>query len=550
MAEDSTRLQPLSCVSCRKRKVKCPRYWPCEPCTRQGITCEFPSRRRARQTRSQPRNNELIGRLARLEEILGKVDPTALSVAKQAKKTGSGASGEPHTVAQETKLQPDPAVGVLHEVNVTSTPPATTSSGASPQSGADDSTGATGKYLSAEFWTNLCTEVDGIKQTLEQSSDDEEDDDSGTHGLTPDSVGQRHSSITSSSAQSPPSTALIGSPSVASGAPISLQHPSPDQIRTLCTIYFANVELCFKVLHRPTMTRYMYAFASSPTDHLTPATEVLFFAIYFAAVSTLRDDSCLAQLGEERSVLVSRYKAAFEVALARADHLNSADLEPLQAFVIYICLLRTHKESKAAWALTALAVRLARGLGIHKDGDGLRFSPYIAELRRRLWWSIFVLDIRGVEDRGTEEPLITFGSYDIVPSANVNDDDFGPETTAPLVDRVGPTDITFCLCTAMSSRTTSKLMQRILSPERFSAGNSSVPSEQEFEKDIFKGVQALESTFVVTADPSHLGSVLASAVARIVVLRVWLMLAYPFHHVRAGTPRPPASRQNLLRTAL
>jgi hypothetical protein len=527
--------------------VKCPRYWPCEPCTRQGIACEFPARRRARQQRSQPRNNELIGRLARLEEILGKVDPAALSNAKEGKRPAEASSSVVSQEPTQTKLEPQPRKA--HEINVTATPPPVASSDASPAPENETSSAGTGKYLSSDFWTNLCAEVDGIKQTLEQSSDEEEDDDVGLR-LTPDSAGQRQGSMASSSAQSPPSTALIGSPSAASGGSVALLHPSSAQIRTLCTIYFANVDLCFKVLHRPTVSHALYSFASSPGDHLDPATEVLFFAIYFAAVSTLTDASCLARLGEERAVMVARYKAAFEVALARADYLNTTRLEPLQAFTVYICCLRPHKESKASWALTALGVRLARGLGLHKDGDGSRFSPYVAEMRRRVWWSLFVLDIRGVEDRGTEEPLITLGSWDIKACANVNDDDFGPETTAPLTDRTGPTDITLSLCTAMSSRVTSSINQRMLSPNKFDGGLDKPSSTQAFEKETFNSVQALESAFVVTADSSHLASLLAALVARIVVLRVWLMIAYPFQQVRNDTPRPSVSRANLLRTAL
>jgi hypothetical protein len=562
MSGDGSRLQPLSCSNCRKRKVKCPRLWPCEPCTRQGIVCEFPARRRPRQQR-QPRNNELIGRLARLEEILGKVDPAALSAAKDAREEDGEAKSstvETGTKAQRPlRLEPDPAVGILHEANVTRTPPSpppppASSQASPPQPGHEGSAGATGRYLSSEFWSNLCAEVDGIKQTLEQPSDSE-DEDSAALGYTPES-NERHGSGTSSAPQSPPSVALIGSPAAGLllSAPDVLQHPSPERIRTLGTIYFSNVDFLFKVVHRPTTSQLLYSLAGSRSNHgLDAAEEALCFAMYFGAVSTLTPAACLARLGEEKAVLVPRYKACFEVALARADYLNSTRLEALQALVVYVCCLRALLESKASWVLTALAVRVARGLGLHKDGDGSSFLPYVAEMRRRIWWGLVVLDVRAVEDRGTEEPLTNPLSYDIKSCTNINDDDFGPETSTPLTDRTGPTDMTFSLCCHMSSRITSSISHRSLARNVSSTGQTDqqmVESTQAFEKATFKSAQALETAFVRAADPSHLASSLASVVAKIVVLRVWMMVQYPFHQVRSGEPRPAISSEKRLRMAL
>lgn len=95
--------------------------------------------------------------------------------------------------------------------------------------------------------------------------------------------------------------------------------------------------MVLKILHRPTLTKLVEDFA---TPHREAAvdkdTETLLFAMYFVAVTSLSAEACLADLGETRAVLVARYRLATEVALARADYLNSSQIEPLQAFALYI----------------------------------------------------------------------------------------------------------------------------------------------------------------------------------------------------------------------
>jgi hypothetical protein len=60
------------------------------------------------------------------------------------------------------------------------------------------------------------------------------------------------------------------------------------------------------------------------------------FAAYFAAVASMTSEECLAELGESRDLLMARYKRDAEVALVRADFLNTFEIITLQALTIYI----------------------------------------------------------------------------------------------------------------------------------------------------------------------------------------------------------------------
>lgn len=67
---------PLSCIHCRQRKIKCDKVHPCSPCSRSGFTCAFPERVRhpkRKTSNSKAANDELLQRLARMEELIAKM---------------------------------------------------------------------------------------------------------------------------------------------------------------------------------------------------------------------------------------------------------------------------------------------------------------------------------------------------------------------------------------------------------------------------------------------------------------------------------------------
>lgn len=66
-------------------------------------------------------------------------------------------------------------------------------------------------------------------------------------------------------------------------------HPLPSQIPFLWQVYQENVDPIVKILHIPTVSTLIRNVRLN-LDNLTPATEALIFAIYYAAVSSLDED--------------------------------------------------------------------------------------------------------------------------------------------------------------------------------------------------------------------------------------------------------------------
>jgi hypothetical protein len=61
---------PRSCVTCRRRKVKCDKRHPCSNCARAKIECIFPRPGRAPRKSRKPPEGELMDRLKRLEGVV------------------------------------------------------------------------------------------------------------------------------------------------------------------------------------------------------------------------------------------------------------------------------------------------------------------------------------------------------------------------------------------------------------------------------------------------------------------------------------------------
>ena len=98
-----------------------------------------------------------------------------------------------------------------------------------------------------------------------------------------------------------------------------------------------NVDPAVKILHGPSLRQYLVEqtaeLACSPGSKGWPALE---FAIYYTTTTSMTHDECLQRLGEEREVLLSKFRVGTEIALARADFVNTEDISTLQALVLYL----------------------------------------------------------------------------------------------------------------------------------------------------------------------------------------------------------------------
>jgi hypothetical protein len=151
----------------------------------------------------------------------------------------------------------------------------------------------------------------------------------------------------------------------------------------------------------------------------------------------------MTNFGSSKTDLNLKYRLGLEHALAKADFLNAPDIVLVQAFTLFLCLVRRHDSPRFVWMMTGLVIRMAQYLGLQRDGAHFEYlTPFEIERRRRVWWVVCMLDVRASEDQGTDL-TITSGSFDTKIPLNINDADIDPESKLMPTERDGVTDMSF-----------------------------------------------------------------------------------------------------------
>ncbi|TKA66334.1 hypothetical protein B0A55_10575 [Friedmanniomyces simplex] len=555
-------LNPRSCVTCRKRKVKCDKLHPCSNCDRAHIECVFPAPGRApRKARKlgDGRDKELLERLRRLEGVVkglgvdvppGGGDVTESNedapahfevnqvlrekVEEGEAMDGVGEAPEPHAHSLST---PSPELDRLEQQEFQ----AKTRYMEEQQQGRFENrfgrlvvNDGKSRYINNSFWANLSNEVEDLKGILNQSSDEEDDAEPGTGPLVMNHQGW----VFGFSSQNVDMLAL---------------HPLPSQIAAYWDIFKDRVDPLVKVLHVPTIEPTVLRSASH-LSNLSRGFEALLFAIYYGAVTSLTAQDCRAKLNEDKQILLSRYRFAFEQSLARANFLTTEEIVVLQAFVIFLICLRRNHDARVIWTLTGLVVRISQTLGIHRDGLHFGLSPFEIEMRRRLWWQVCILDIRASEDHGCD-PTIIEQSFDTNMPLNINDEDIKPSTANFPPERQGCTGISFCLIRFEVANTFRRInyvppgtSQRTGHDNQ--SGLMAAVTLADKERWITECHQRLDERYLRHCDMSVPLFWVTATVARLMMSKMWLMVYHPFQRQDGGASLPNETKDKLFITSL
>ena len=379
---------PRSCVTCRRRKVKCDKKNPCSNCVRARIECVFPGPGRAPRKSRKPADTELLERLRRLEGVVTSLNAQVEGHEQEA--ADREWSRQNSTVDEQcpfaksgtgTEAKKDARVAVDNSVE-----------GLENRFGRLVVEKGRSRYINNSFWASLNNEVEDLKAILIEPSDDEDD----VHSPDSSNLSSQHQGF------------IFGYSS--SNVDMQALHPGQHQAIEFWEVYKENVESLVKVLHIPTHEPVILdAFAH--LDKVDRGLETLLFAIYYGAATSTTPEDCLARWGEDRSILLNRYRFGLEQALARANFLYCDEVIILQAFLVFLVLLRRNDDARKIWTLTGLVVRISQTLGIHRDGSHFGLPPFQVEMRRRLWWQVCILDARSSEDHGCD-PTIVEAQFD------------------------------------------------------------------------------------------------------------------------------------------
>ncbi|KAI1772995.1 fungal-specific transcription factor domain-containing protein [Hypoxylon cercidicola] len=463
-AASAPRPKLRSCVTCRTRKVRCDKGSPCSNCRRAKIPCVVPSldkpprwaRRlervansaKAEQDASNVRAEQeanvrvtrVMERLRGLETLVKELSSELEQARAAASASGGGSSTSgrsPESSNQDTDHHAESDVSNVQE-----------------QFGRlvlEDS--CRSRYVSSGFWSRVHDELDSLKMEAEGLGGEGSDssDNESLPGMTPSlreldrTPSERH--------------AFLFRHNLGSSAPdLGEFHPPASQVPFLLYVFSENINLMLQIIHMPSIKKKLADLRGNDYSAQTFANQALMFSIYYAAITSMEEDDVMANFGFSKFELSLKYRLGLEHALAKADFLSVPDLITLQAFTIFIFLVRRHDSPRFVWMMTGLAVRMAHALGLHRDGSRFpHLTPFEVESRRRLWWSICTLDVRTSEDQDTDLTIMP-DSFDTRVPLNINDSDIELGGKEPPREREGITDMTFALASFCFCEVTRQMM--------------------------------------------------------------------------------------------
>ncbi|KAI1611418.1 fungal-specific transcription factor domain-containing protein [Exophiala viscosa] len=527
-AASSSTSKLRSCTVCRQRKVKCDKQTPCSNCRRAGIACVIPStdrpprwaRRLQRLTDNastpnaqashgaDPGVDRLMERLRSLEDLVKELRGQLEQANAAASSTGSGPS------AANSPEYPTKNPDAEHQEDATDIPATSNLHNRFGRLVLQDASRA--HYISSGFWSRVDDELNVLKLDAHTLAEDEFD------SSEEEEASSRMASYASEFEQRPWDRHAFLFRHNLSATPSSLHdlHPLPSQIAFLLDVYSENVNVFFGIIHVPTVTQLVRQLRSSGLTSLTPSNEALMFSIYFAAMTSMEEDDAMINFGCSRADLSLRYRLGLEHGLAKADFLNAPDIILVQALAIFICLARRHDSPRYVWMMTGLVIRMAQYLGLHRDGAHFgHLTPFEIHMRRRVWWSLCMLDLRTSEDQGTDL-AIAQGSFDTKIPSNINDADINPETTSMPPERHGVTDMSF----ARISAGVTALMRQMIDP----GARQGVAGLEDQNRRLNEIYQKFEQEYLQHATESgNIAYWVASTVARMVMGKMTLIVFLP-----------------------
>ena len=177
---------------------------------------------------------------------------------------------------------------------------------------------------------------------------------------------------------------------------------------SLIDAYFAHYHIVYPVVHEATF-RKRYS-------KLIPTTSDKAWSLLFKTVLAIGAWCIGCQLTDslDEDVLLT-------------DDLVSAVFGCGNLCLVQALALRStyfHKQNRpnTAWNYVGLAVRTAISLGLHKEFRGWKISLLEREMRRRVWWSLYMFDSGASATFGRPALLPTSEMIDIEQPLNVSDE--------------------------------------------------------------------------------------------------------------------------------
>uniref|UniRef100_A0A093XWE5 Regulatory protein GAL4 n=1 Tax=Talaromyces marneffei PM1 TaxID=1077442 RepID=A0A093XWE5_TALMA len=159
-------------------------------------------------------------------------------------------------------------------------------------------------------------------------------------------------------------------------------------------------------------------------------------------------------------------------------HSSYPFVHEMQALVLLSNYTQKRNKPNTGWNYLGLAVRMSMSLGIHKEFPGWKISLLQREIRRRLWWGVFMFDSGAAKTFGRPILLPDETIMDAHHVLNIHEESLTPATTTLPPEVNGPTIYSGLIAQANFHLKTNHVYQQLL----VSSPSISTAEAQELQK--------------------------------------------------------------------
>ncbi|KAK5094568.1 hypothetical protein LTR70_004046 [Exophiala xenobiotica] len=154
----------------------------------------------------------------------------------------------------------------------------------------------------------------------------------------------------------------------------------------------------------------------------------------------------------------------FEAAKQRMDidMLETGNLTLVQALTLISNYIQKRNRPNSGYVYMALAKRMAWGLALHKEYPAWRDQPFRLELRRRIWWCLYIFDVGAIITFSRPLDMPAYG-IEIGLPLNISDSDLTSSTKRCPAESPSTTLYTHVRCQSSFHLATNDIYQKLIS---------------------------------------------------------------------------------------
>ncbi|PVH94825.1 hypothetical protein DM02DRAFT_538639, partial [Periconia macrospinosa] len=282
---------------------------------------------------------------------------------------------------------------------------------------------------------------------------------------------------------------------------------------TFIDAYFRDYHVCYPFVHEGIFRAQYHEIIARPPKR---SWDMLYHTIIaVGAWSLSHDQDGLEEYLYRRALTLGQHQSVLEVA----------NLATVQAHVLLSNLSQKRNSPNTGWNLLGLAVRTSLSIALHRELPHWNISLMEREIRRRVWWGLYIFDSGASTTFGRAIMLPDQDSMNVHLVLNIEDEVLTPETSELPPESAQPTVYSSLKAQSEFHLHTNSISNRLLADPGLSA-----EAALAINASIDAWILTLPPYFQLTHDPSCQMRWYLFARARL-WWRIWNLKIIVFRHI-------------------